>query len=101
MHSFSACLTQVCAGKSCEGAAYSLFYFSCSKLQSYITCTVKGKFISKLSIVVEEADESAFWLELITDFDLMKKSRVNSLLKEANELTAIFVASRKTMSTRK
>jgi len=61
----------------------------------------KASFISKLSIVVEEADESAFWLELIMDFELMKKSGVKELLKEANELTSIFVASRKTMSSYK
>ena len=56
----------------------------------------KKSFVSKLSIVIEESDESAFWLEFIIDEDLMKKEKTTPLLKEAEELTAIFVASRKT-----
>ena len=56
----------------------------------------KAGFVSKLSIVLEEADESYFWLEFIIDEQLLKKERVELLLKEADELTAIFVSSRKT-----
>jgi four helix bundle protein len=56
----------------------------------------KASFISKLSVVIEEADESYFWLEFIIDENLLKAHLVKSLLKEANELTAIFIASRKT-----
>jgi len=56
----------------------------------------KASFISKLSIVLEEADESHFWLDFIIDEDLLKRKLVNPLLKEAEELTAIFVSSRKT-----
>ncbi len=56
----------------------------------------KKSFIAKISIVVEEADESAFWLEFIIDENLMKAQMVSDLLKEALELTAIFIASRKT-----
>ncbi len=56
----------------------------------------KKSFIAKISIVVEEIDESAFWLEFIIDENLIKKDRVDDLLKEAKELTAIFIASRKT-----
>jgi len=49
------------------------------------------EFIAKLGIVIEEADESQFWLELIDDLELSKdKAKVESLTKEANELTAIF-----------
>ena len=58
----------------------------------------RAGFISKLSIVVEEADESYFWLEFIIDENLMKKDLVDPLLKEAYELTAIFIKSRKTAS---
>jgi len=60
----------------------------------------KASFISKLSIVIEEADESLFWLEFILEENLIKKERIDSLLKEASELTAIFVSSRKTIQTR-
>ncbi len=58
----------------------------------------KKSFVAKLSIVLEEADESAFWQEFIIDENLLKQSLVDPLLKEAKELTAIFFASRKTAS---
>lgn len=50
----------------------------------------RAEFISKLSIVQEEADESVFWLELILESNLLTPERVNPCLKEANELTSIF-----------
>ena len=56
----------------------------------------KASFVSKLSIVLEEADESQFWLEFIIDENLLKNKVVSPLLKEAEELTAIFISSRKT-----
>jgi len=56
----------------------------------------QADFISKITIVEEESDESAYWMELIIESELMKKERVSELLKEANELTAIFTASGKT-----
>ena len=56
----------------------------------------KASFISKLSIVIEEADESNFWLEFLIDENLLKSNLVEPLLKEAKGLTAIFIASRKT-----
>ena len=59
-----------------------------------------ASFIAKISIVLEEADEAAFWLEFIIDEDLMKKDLVKPLLQEAEELTKIFAASRKTASTK-
>jgi four helix bundle protein len=52
--------------------------------------------LSKLSIVIEETDESYFWLEFIIDEKLIKRNLVEPLLKEADELRAIFIASRKT-----
>ena len=56
----------------------------------------KAAFISKISIVIEEADESEFWLEFIIDEKLMKKENVLPLLSEAHELTSIFITTRKT-----
>ena len=61
----------------------------------------RASFVAKLSIVLEETDESAFWLEFITDEKLLKKNLVEPLLKEAEELTAIFASSRMTASTKK
>lgn len=57
----------------------------------------KASFAAKISIVVEEVDESNFWLEFCLDEQLLEKERILPLLKESSELTAIFVASRKTV----
>lgn len=56
----------------------------------------KAEFVAKLGIVVEEADETVFWLEMLGDSELVKKERLGELLTEANELLAIFAASRRT-----
>jgi four helix bundle protein len=55
------------------------------------------EFISKLNVVIEECDETSFWLELIMDSQLLKKDKVESLYKEADELVSIFCSSQKTM----
>jgi four helix bundle protein len=60
----------------------------------------RAEFISKLGIVEEEADESAFWLELIIDGALLRAQVVQPLLDEANELTRIVAKSRVTASGR-
>ena len=56
----------------------------------------KASFISKLSIVIEETDETHFGLEFIIDEKIIKNNLVTPLLQEAEELTSVFVASRKT-----
>jgi four helix bundle protein len=65
-------------------------------------CRAKSRadFINKTSIVEEEADESCFWLELLVDAELLGSGQVQPLLREANEITAILVASRKTAAGR-
>ena len=60
----------------------------------------RAEFISMLGIVEEEADESAFWLELIIDGALLRAQVVQPLLDEANELTRIVAKSRVTASGR-
>jgi len=60
----------------------------------------RAEFIAKLGIVEEEADESVFWMELIIESGLMKKELVEPLMQEADEFTAIMVASRKSASIR-
>jgi four helix bundle protein len=60
----------------------------------------KAEFIAKLGIVEEEADESAFWLELIIEGSLLKATLVQPLLDEANELTRIMASSRISASRR-
>ena len=56
----------------------------------------QSDFIAKLKIVEEEADESAYWFSLVIDADLAPREQVEELLNEANQLTAIIVASIKT-----
>lgn len=60
----------------------------------------KAMFKAKISIVLEEADESVFWLEFCLEEGLMKPAKIDSLLKEAKELTAIFFATRRTLMKR-
>jgi len=56
----------------------------------------KAEFVAKIGIVVEEADESVFWLELIGDTSILSGQVLQSCTKEAHELLAIFAASQRT-----
>jgi len=56
----------------------------------------RADFLAKLSIVIEEADESAFWLELLCDSGLVPAERLTDLSSDASQLVAIFHASRTT-----
>ena len=58
----------------------------------------KPEFIAKIGVVEEEADESAFWMELIIESELLKVGLVRPLLDEANELAKIMASSRKSAS---
>jgi len=58
----------------------------------------RAEFAAKLGIVEEEADESAFWMEIIIQAGLMERRLVQPLLDEAEELVAIMVASRKSVN---
>lgn len=55
------------------------------------------EFISKMQVVLEESDESCYWLEIVEEKGWVD---VKDLLKEANELTAIFVSSLKTIKNK-
>lgn len=67
-----------------------------SNYRSACRARSNADFISKVTIVEEESDETLFWLELIVDGKLLKRERVLDLLKEADELTAIFTSSGRT-----
>ena len=58
----------------------------------------RAEFAAKLGVVAEEADETVYWLQLIADGKLLPEQKVAALLKEADELTAIFTAGRRTSS---
>ncbi|HKP54553.1 MAG TPA: four helix bundle protein [Chloroflexia bacterium] len=57
--------------------------------------------IAKLGIVEEEADESLYWMELLIEAELVPPSKLESLMREANEILAMTVASIKTLRTKK
>jgi four helix bundle protein len=56
----------------------------------------KKDFLYKINIVEEEADECYFWLELIAKAEILQEKKLQLLLNEANELTAIFTAQGRT-----
>jgi|ERR1700732_3353737 four helix bundle protein len=56
----------------------------------------RPEFLAKLAIVIEEADETAFWLELLVDAGLIPERKLKDLSSEAYQLVATFNASRTT-----
>ncbi len=59
-----------------------------------------AEFVSKLSIVLEEADETEFWLELLRDGEVVPPKKISPLIDEAQQLVKIFVASKRTVQAR-
>ena len=66
------------------------------------TCRARSKaeFVAKIGVVLEEADETLLWLELIHEAKLLPEKRVEPLLAEANELVAVMVTSRKSAASK-
>ena len=62
------------------------------------TCRARSRteFIARLGVVVEEIDETVLWIELLGESEILPAERLSSLLKEANELLAIFITSQMT-----
>jgi four helix bundle protein len=56
----------------------------------------RAEFIAKIGTVVEEIDETVFWIEMLSEADILGASATKELLREANELLAIFAASQRT-----
>ena len=56
----------------------------------------KAEFVSKIGVVLEESDETVFWLELLYESEILKPELLHDLLREANELTAIFSTAQQT-----
>jgi four helix bundle protein len=61
----------------------------------------KADFIYKIEVVLEEADESMYWLEVMRDSKLKTGPEIERLIKEANELTAIFATTDKTAKSKR
>ena len=60
-----------------------------------------AEFISKVEGGLQELEESVYWMELLVESGIIKTERLNELMKEADELTAILVTSVKTVKQRK
>jgi four helix bundle protein len=60
----------------------------------------KAEFVSKINIVLEEADETLYWLELIEESELINKEKLADLTAEAKELVAIFVTTLKNLKNK-
>lgn len=52
----------------------------------------KAEFIAKIGDCLKELDESAYWLDLLTGSGIVPETRLSSLVKECDELLAIFTA---------
>jgi four helix bundle protein len=74
----------------CSGTSVAANYRAVGRARS------QAEFVAKLGVVVEEADESVFWLEPLAEGGIVSEHRLSELAVEANELVAIFVASQKT-----
>ena len=87
--------------KAVDVVSYQLFKSSSSVAANY-RAVCRGKstndFLNKLKVVDEEADESLFWLEFIKELDIeCNKEALDILIKEADELVAIFSSSIRTI----
>lgn len=67
-----------------------------SNYRSALRGKSKADFISKLGTVIEEADETMFWIEIIIESDILDESVLGNLYKEANEIVSIMVKTRNT-----
>jgi four helix bundle protein len=66
------------------------------------TCRARSnqEFYAKICIVVEECDETLFWLEILTEASIVSSEKTQELLKETEELLFIFSASKKTVKAK-
>jgi four helix bundle protein len=72
------------------------FLRSCTSVGANTRSAFRGRskkeYVAKLGIVIEEADECGFWLELMITSGMVKETAANALLKESNELVSIFTS---------
>lgn len=95
------CLPRTPAGKTVGG---QITRAGCSVAANY-RAALRGKskpdFVNKITTVLKEADESGFWLELTERAGLLPSRRLSALRQEAEELTMIFSATRRTAKNHK
>ena len=61
----------------------------------------QAEFHSKISIVVEEADESVFWMEVMIEADIISSEKIKKLMGEGNEILKVAASARKTITDKK
>jgi four helix bundle protein len=61
----------------------------------------RKEFVARIAVVVEEADETCYWLELMAEGGILPARKLGELMTESDELTAIFTAIRKTTGPQK
>ena len=94
-------LPKTTLGKHITGQLIRCATSVAANYRAALMAQTKAAFISKISIVIEEADESEFWLEFIMDEELMEREKVLPLFNEAHELSSIFITTRRTAQGRK
>jgi four helix bundle protein len=85
--------------RSCEVIGHQLLKSATSVGANYRSACrgrSRAEFMAKMGIVEEESDESAFWMELLVEAGVVKEQMLAELIREANEITAMTVASIKT-----
>jgi four helix bundle protein len=60
----------------------------------------RAEFAARIGVVVEEADETGFWMEMLVDAEIVRVALLKDLLQESKELTAIFTATRQSVRRR-
>jgi four helix bundle protein len=78
-----------------SGTSVAANYRACCRARSH------DEFAARMGVVVEEADESQLWLELLVESGIMKPQKLTQLQDEAKQLTAIFTASYETSHVKK
>ena len=93
---FSNCLPTTLEGRTVAGQIIRCGTSVGANYRASCRARSRAEWIAKLGVVEEEADETLFWLEVAVEAELISAEKAKALLNEADELTAIFVASLKT-----
>ncbi len=94
-------LPRTTLGKHIESQLIRCSTSVASNYRASIHAQSKAAFIAKISIVIEESDESELWLEFVMDEKLMERKKVLPLFNEAHELSSIFITTRRTAQKKK
>ena len=93
-------LPKTTAGKTVGGQIARSGTSVAANYRAALRAKSDADFINKITIVLEEADESGFWIELAERAELLPSKRLKALLQESEELTKIFNATRSTTKRR-